>query len=89
MGKSQKKLTNALKEHNDNLNKKYGDSVDISLSAYVSSSNVFEENMNLCTDHIYDDLLQYVRDDAFPLCEFLDKRNICNYIRWVLKTPQF
>jgi hypothetical protein len=88
MGKSKRKLTAALKANNEDLDKRYGDPVNSSLNEPVHSLSIdkIEENIKKCTDHIYNDLLEYVNDEAFPLCEFLDKPNIENYIRWVLKT---
>ena len=51
----------------------------------TSSSDVDDEEKitnvaYLIREHIFD----YVKEEAYPLCEFLDLTNIENYIRWIM-----
>lgn len=83
MGKKAKKLALALHQENEALAKKYNpdivmedDKVKVELS--------YEELLRDLTMQIEKDILDYSRDNALPLCEYLDYNNSENFVKWLL-----
>jgi hypothetical protein len=83
MGKKAKKLASALHRENEALVKKYNpdivmedDKVKVGLS--------HNELLKNLTMQIEKDILDYSRNSALPLCEYLDYSNSENFVKWVL-----
>ena len=63
MGKSKRKLNEAIKNINAEIAKKY-ETNDTPLNvSSVNTFNKFDENVKMCTEHIYSDLIQYSKED--------------------------
>ena len=83
MGKKAKKLASALHEENEALVKKYNPDI-VTEDDKVKVELSYEELLRDLTMQIEKDILDYSRDNALPLCEYLDYNNSENFVKWLL-----
>ena len=79
MGKSKRKLINALREcyeHKDDDDDLMEEPMDLEYEK--------EECLIDTAFLIRNRLIRYTEEGAYPLCEFLDYDNVENFLRWVL-----
>lgn len=81
MGKAARELKNNLKQIYDDEN--VSDSEDSSSDEYTDEKDI-EYEITKTAYLIQTELFDYVKNEAYPLCEFLSIKGIENYIKFLL-----
>lgn len=82
MVKSKTKLMESRRNEYDSSNEDSSYEDEIEDSEYLKELK--EEHILNTAILLQQRLIQYADDCAYPLCEFLDIKNIENYVQWIL-----
>ena len=85
MGKTKRILNKARKEYFKELEDKLFNQTD---EIYEETDDEFEEDTSIKIDRISNKLrfmiFEYCRENALPMCEYLDIDTMRNYLEWIL-----
>lgn len=86
MGRSSKKLTKAIHDSYDEMNKRahHTDIVEPD-TEIITEKETREELLDRLTGIITNDLIAYSESNAYPLCEFLFEDEVADFIDFVVK----
>ena len=83
MGKAKKKLASAVHQENEAIKKKYNPDIDTTYDK-LKLKIPYEELVRKLSMQIEKDILDYSRNHALPLCEYLDYANTENFVKWLI-----
>lgn len=70
---------------NNEYNREYYDSSEESCSDNEENEkNNVEEKMEVISSEIRNTIINYVKTNGLPLCEYLEDKYVLKYIKWLL-----
>lgn len=85
MGKAKRKLNAARKAYFSEISKEDRISDDIDDIDDIDDLDDSEDHRLLYTAFdIRSSLFQYVEENSYPLCEYLDLESVIQYVKWVV-----
>lgn len=85
MGKSSRNLKSNLKADYDNINNE-GNIKDENNIPEKSHKDIHNEKVYDTSLIIYNQLIEYSQNTGVPMCEYVNIKEIQNYVNWMLTT---
>lgn len=86
MGKTKRILNKARKEYFKELEKKINnsDNEEVYEEPEIEEES-YETKLDRVSYYVRRLIFDYVKEEALPMCEYLNMENVSNYINWVIK----